>query len=174
MSKRRKEKTLTCAFELGAVLVGAEETVRHAVAQLGHVVDLQHVDRLVHLAAEVALVQVQKEDLAARRYRSFQSRSCCWCSTPNGGRLIGGQHFRLPGAQWRRQFEQSGRLRRAGRNERRPDTSAGTRSRSASAARMLPAELGRNLIEQKKRDERGYATIFEARRDDSGNDALSV
>lgn len=52
---------LTCAFQPVALLVRALVAVDVAVAELGQLQELQHVRRLVHLAPEVAILQVQEE-----------------------------------------------------------------------------------------------------------------
>ena len=53
--------SFTCAFQFGPVLVGSAETIRHAVAQFRHVVQLEHVDGFVHLAAKVSFLQVEEK-----------------------------------------------------------------------------------------------------------------
>ena len=57
----KQVSSLTGAFELSAVLIGTQETFRHAVAQFGDVVQLQHVSRFVDLAAEITFFDVQEE-----------------------------------------------------------------------------------------------------------------
>lgn len=52
---------LTCALQPVALLVSALVTVDVAVAELGELEELKNVRRLVHLAAEVAVLEVQEE-----------------------------------------------------------------------------------------------------------------
>lgn len=65
----RREKTIAGALKLGAIFVRSEVAFAHAVAQLGDVVQLQHVGRFVHLATEIAFLDVEEEDFVLRRRR---------------------------------------------------------------------------------------------------------
>lgn len=56
---------LTCALQFVALLVRALETVDVAVAQLGQLQELQNVRRLVHLAPEVTVFEVQEEHFSS-------------------------------------------------------------------------------------------------------------
>lgn len=58
LSSHRK---LTCALQLAALLVCALVAVGALIAELRELQQLQDVRRLVHLAAEVAILEVQEE-----------------------------------------------------------------------------------------------------------------
>ena len=163
-------KGRTGALELGAVLVWTEETVGNAVAQLGHVVELKDVDRLVHLAAKVTVLEVQEENFgpctrwgwsrwqgAACSAVGLVSRLCICC------RLLMLACARSLRRWWdgevRAELERCRRRRRwcrhrqsgAGRSSctvRRssgsgPLAATGTRSGTSAIALTLPSKIGR-------------------------------